>query len=154
MKKSFVLSLIALVFSSFTSVEKVNWYSWDKGYELAKKEKKPILMFVQATWCDMCKRMDTKTFTNEEVVAIINKNYIPIKLDIDVVMKGKDVFKKDGKEISGKELLLSFVPPGPLGIPLNIIIVTDSEKNEMISGLKDPIEMKEILLTNCNKQAE
>ena len=151
MKSIIVLVFTVLMTYSIGNCQDVKWNSWNEGYELAKKENKPMLVFVHATWCDKCKRMDTKTFKNEEVMSLIDKGYIPIKLDIDIAMKGNDTYKKDGKDITGKELLQTMVPPGPLGIPLNIILSTDYQSKEMIEGLKDSEEMKEILTAYSKK---
>jgi len=151
MKSTFVLALTVLMTYSIGNSQEIKWYSWSEGYEIAKKENKPMLVFVYAKWCDKCKRMDTKTFKNEEVVSLIDKGYVPIKLDIDVATKGNDIYKKDGKDLTGKELLKTLVPPGPLGIPLNILVSADYQTKEMIEGLKDSEEMKEILTTYSKK---
>ena len=34
-------------------------------------------------WCGWCKVMDRNTFTNEEVINIINNKFIPIKFDAE-----------------------------------------------------------------------
>jgi uncharacterized protein YyaL (SSP411 family) len=151
MKTIYVLVLTVLMSYSIGNGQEIKWNSWNEGYQLAKKENKPILLFVYAKWCDQCKRMETKTFKNEEVVSLVDKGYIPIKLDIDVAMKGNDIYKKDGIDLKGMELLKTLVPPGPLGIPLNIIFTSGSETKVMISGLKDFEEMIELLTANTKK---
>lgn len=150
MKTIFVLVLTVLMSYSIGNSQEIKWYSWNEGYELAKKENKPMLVFVYASWCDQCKRMDTKTFKNEEVVALVQKGYVPVKVETDNAMKGNDVFKKDGKELTGKDLLKMLVS-GPLGVPLNIIFTTGSETKVKIEGLQDPAEMKELLTANSKK---
>jgi len=146
MKRILFLSLITLVICSFTKAEKVKWYSWNEGYELAKKENKPILLFVQATWCNTCKRLNDKTFNNADIVPIIQKDYIPVKYDVDTDIKITEGFKYEDQDLSGKALLLKFLPDHQLGIPLTVIWVPGAEKQIRIQGLKDPEEMKEILL--------
>jgi hypothetical protein len=151
MKKILLVTIIALMASSFTYAGGLNWYSWNEGYELAKKENKPMLLFLYLSWCDQSKRMEKVTLMNEEVVALINQGYVPVKIDFDVIIKGKDTYNKDGKELTGMELLKSLVPPGPVGAPASIIFTVGSETKVLEMGLKDPEEMKKFLTDNMKK---
>lgn len=63
---------------------KVKWNNWDKKYfDLAKKNKVPILLDLTASWCHWCKKMDEDNYDNPEVAKIINKGFIPIRVDVD-----------------------------------------------------------------------
>ncbi len=63
---------------------KVSWNNWDKKYfELARKKKIPVLLDLTASWCHWCKKMDEDNYDNPEVAKIINKEFIPIKVDVD-----------------------------------------------------------------------
>lgn len=151
MKRILLLSLIALVVSSFSSDGMLKWYSWDEGYKLAKKENKPVLIFLQASWCNTCKRMNDKTFTDKEVVSLLQKNYIPVKLDIDTAMKGKGFYYIDEKDYTGMELMLKFFPGPQLGVPTTLIWNPVTDKKETKAGLQTPEELKEMLLANIKK---
>ena len=60
----------------------VNWYAWnDEALELAKKENKLILISVGYSSCHWCHVMEHESFENEEVAAIMNANFINIKVD-------------------------------------------------------------------------
>ncbi|MEM3911740.1 MAG: thioredoxin domain-containing protein [Saccharolobus sp.] len=62
----------------------INWYTWsDEAFQKAKEEDKPILVDVGAAWCHWCNVMDEDTYSNKEIVKIINENFIPIKVDRD-----------------------------------------------------------------------
>jgi thioredoxin-related protein len=56
----------------------------------AKKDDRLILIFAVAEWCHWCQKMKT-TYANPKVVELINKNFLPIKIDID---KQKDLVKQ------------------------------------------------------------
>jgi thioredoxin 1 len=43
---------------------------------------KPIFMDVTAKWCKPCKEMEQQVFTNDEVAAYYNTNFVNLKLDI------------------------------------------------------------------------
>jgi len=71
---------------------KINWLEWNKeSFEKAVKEKKPILLDIHGVWCHWCHVMDQTSYSDEEVIEIINKNFIPIKADTD---KKPDVNKR------------------------------------------------------------
>lgn len=60
----------------------VNWYAWnDETLELAKKENKLILISVGYSACHWCHVMEHESFEDPEVAAIMNENFINIKVD-------------------------------------------------------------------------
>ena len=60
----------------------VNWYAWNsETLELAKKENKLILISIGYSSCHWCHVMEHESFENEEVAAVMNANYINIKVD-------------------------------------------------------------------------
>ncbi|QIW25072.1 thioredoxin domain-containing protein [Sulfolobus sp. S-194] len=62
----------------------INWYPWgEEAFERAKREDKPVLVDVGASWCHWCHVMDEETYNDPEVVKIINENFIAIKVDRD-----------------------------------------------------------------------
>jgi len=152
MKRILLLSLIALIICSFTKADKLKWYSWDEGYKLAKKENKPVLVFLQASWCNTCKRMNDKTFADKEVISLVQENFIPVKLDIDTAMKWKGFYYIDEKDYTGMELLIKLFSGLQLGVPTTLIWTPGSDKKEKIAGLQTPEELKEILLANIKNE--
>ena len=152
MKRIMLITLITLGFCFWGKAEKVKWYTWNEGYELAKKENKPVLLFIQASWCNMCKRLNDKTFNSGEVSEVIRQDFIPVKYDVDVDLKADKGYNFDGKDMSGKELLVKFIPSPQLGIPLTVVWMPGTEKKDHVQGLAEPAEMKEFLLKNNNKQ--
>src|SRR3954469_12628905 len=49
----------------------------------AKAEDKPILLDIGAVWCHWCHVMDRESYDDPAVAAIINENFIPVKVDRD-----------------------------------------------------------------------
>ncbi len=73
----------------------VNWYAWnDETLALAKRENKLILVSIGYSACHWCHVMEHESFENEQVAAIMNENFINIKVDreerpdIDMVYMG------------------------------------------------------------------
>lgn len=60
----------------------VDWYPWsDEAIALAKKENKIIFLSVGYSTCYWCHVMERKVFSNPEIAAVMNKNFINIKID-------------------------------------------------------------------------
>src|SRR5258708_16810742 len=52
-------------------------------YEKARRDTKPILLDIGAVWCHWCHVMDRESYDDPEIAAIINENFIAIKVDRD-----------------------------------------------------------------------
>jgi len=73
-------------------MQMINWNEWNKeSFEKAAKQKKPIILDIHGVWCHWCHVMDQTTYSDPEVIEIINKDFIAIKVDTD---KGPDVNKR------------------------------------------------------------
>jgi len=60
----------------------VEWRSWNQEtLDLAKKLDKPILVSIGYSSCHWCHVMERESFEDEEVAAIMNENFICIKVD-------------------------------------------------------------------------
>ncbi len=59
------------------------WYDYDKGITLAKGNGKKVFINFYADWCGFCRRMDMTTFKNPAVVDYLNKNFVPVKVNVD-----------------------------------------------------------------------
>ncbi|MEM7236963.1 MAG: DUF255 domain-containing protein [Pseudomonadota bacterium] len=60
----------------------VDWHSWgDEALARAKAENKPIFLSVGYATCHWCHVMEEESFDNETVAALLNANFIPIKVD-------------------------------------------------------------------------
>ncbi|MEM4755400.1 thioredoxin domain-containing protein, partial [Pyrobaculum sp.] len=63
---------------------KVQWWAWcEEAFQKAKAEDKPILVDVGAVWCHWCHVIDETTYNDDEIADIINKHFVPIKVDRD-----------------------------------------------------------------------
>lgn len=60
----------------------VNWLPWsEEVFEIAKKENKLVLISVGYSSCHWCHVMEHESFEDEEVAAIMNENFICVKVD-------------------------------------------------------------------------
>lgn len=61
----------------------IEWYSYVKGRELAKKQNKQIYLYFHADWCSACKTLKATTFEEEVVISYLKDNFISIAVDTD-----------------------------------------------------------------------
>ncbi len=60
----------------------VDWYPWnDEALERAKKENRLIFLSVGYSTCYWCHVMEREVFSNPEIAAMMNKDFINIKID-------------------------------------------------------------------------
>jgi uncharacterized protein YyaL (SSP411 family) len=64
--------------------QEVDWYEWgEEAFARARAEDKPILLDIGAVWCHWCHVIDRESYENPQLAAIINKLFIPVKVDRD-----------------------------------------------------------------------
>jgi uncharacterized protein len=60
------------------------WHEWGaEAFALAQAQDKPILLDIGAVWCHWCHVMDRESYESAEIAAILNQNFIAIKVDRD-----------------------------------------------------------------------
>ncbi len=60
----------------------VDWYPWgEDALDRAKNEDKPIFLSIGYAACHWCHVMERESFENEEIAALLNANFISIKVD-------------------------------------------------------------------------
>jgi len=60
----------------------VDWYPWgEEAFAKARRENKPIFLSVGYSTCHWCHVMAHESFENEEVAAIMNRQFVNIKVD-------------------------------------------------------------------------
>src|SRR5215472_11004615 len=60
----------------------VDWYPWGKeAFEKARAEGKPIFLSIGYSTCHWCHVMERESFESEEIAAILNRDFVPIKVD-------------------------------------------------------------------------
>lgn len=60
----------------------VDWFPWgEEAFEKARKEDKPVLVSIGYAACHWCHVMERESFENEEVAAVMNANFVNIKVD-------------------------------------------------------------------------
>jgi len=62
----------------------IRWQPWNEAtFALARKLKRPMLIDIGAVWCHWCHVMDETTYADAKVAAMVNDNFVPVKVDTD-----------------------------------------------------------------------
>ncbi len=62
----------------------IEWSAWaPDAFERAEREDKPMLLAISAVWCHWCHVMDETTYSDPDVIGLINANYVPVRVDND-----------------------------------------------------------------------
>src|SRR5437764_9127709 len=60
----------------------VDWYPWgEEALGRAREEGKPILLSIGYSTCHWCHVMERESFENESIAALLNENFVCIKVD-------------------------------------------------------------------------
>jgi uncharacterized protein len=63
----------------------INWRPWSaETFERATADDKPILLSISAVWCHWCHVMDETTYSTDQVIDLVNREYVAVRVDNDV----------------------------------------------------------------------
>ncbi len=109
--------------------QEIQWHSFNAGMARGKFEKKKVFIHFYADWCAACKVMEKNTFKDPVVIASLNENFIPIKVNADREVQTASLFRvkglpdnwfigKDGEIIGHRP---GYIPPDQLKNILTLI---------------------------------
>ena len=108
----------------------VGWYPWgDEALEKAKTENKPIFLSIGYSTCRWCHNMNRESFQDEKIGEILNKYYIPIKVD-----------REERPDLDKVYMTFAEAMTGSAGWPLNLILTP--EKKPFFAGTYFPKESR------------
>ena len=63
---------------------KVDWvYTLDEALSTAQSDNQLVMIDFYADWCPPCKKMDCETYSDSELGAFVNDNFVPLKVNVD-----------------------------------------------------------------------
>ena len=62
----------------------IRWHPWGpEAFQEGAREDKPILLAISAVWCHWCHVMDETSYSDEQVISLVNERYVPVRVDND-----------------------------------------------------------------------
>jgi len=60
----------------------VDWYPWGpEAFDKARAENKPIFLSIGYSTCHWCHVMERESFENDQIAGLLNRDFVPIKVD-------------------------------------------------------------------------
>jgi thioredoxin-related protein len=146
MKINFLFILYFIIYSSY-SQDKIEWIELDNNVEYTNNGKK-IIIDLYTDWCGWCKVMDKNTFTDSEVVSIINKNFSPLKFNAEYqgnVNFNDFSFKFIKSGNRGINELAHHLTNGKLSYPMTIFLDENYKIITLLPGYHKPKFYKSVL---------
>jgi len=108
----------------------VDWYPWgDEAFTRARNEGKPIFLSIGYATCHWCHVMAHESFEDADVAALLNKDFIAIKVD-----------REERPDIDSIYMSVCQMMTGQGGWPLTVIITP--EKKPFFAGTYFPKEAR------------
>ena len=82
MKKQ-ILLVVAVLASTLSSSQQIQWMSLEEAIAAQKITPKKIFMDVYTDWCGPCKLLDKRTFQNPDVSKYISEHYYAVKFNAE-----------------------------------------------------------------------
>jgi uncharacterized protein len=80
MRLSFLLAAILAAHSPGG----IPWQDWsEKAFERASRERRLVLLDLGAVWCHWCHVMDETTYRDPEVLRLLDRHFVPVRVDQD-----------------------------------------------------------------------
>lgn len=120
MKHTILFLLLIILGLQAGAQDKIKWHSIEEALQLASQDPRVLVIDVYTDWCGWCKKMDASTFSDPEVVEIMNKHFYPVKMDAegkeDIVI-GERTFKFVDNGRRGYHEIAAVVTKGRLSYP-------------------------------------
>ena len=107
------------------SPDKIHWFDYDEGMRKVVGTTKFAIIYFDTSDCIPCMWMQDSLFSNPEVIAAINKNFVPIK----VQTARSDTLHYQGHAFTESHLRKIFALPG-----YPMVLFLEGERNQMVGG--------------------
>ena len=164
MKRNALLSilfllLISVVYASSTgqtdnpeppAEDGIHWYTLEEALELQEKNPKKLFIDFYTDWCGWCKVMDSKTFTQDEVIDHLNASYYAVKFDAEqkeaVTFRGQTYeFHASGRR--GINLFAYAILDKQASYPAFVVLDKELNRQGILRGYLKP----DVLLSKLQK---
>lgn len=146
-----VVTTVLLSLTGFTQDESIQWADIDTLNEVMNSEgnEKHLFVDVYTEWCGWCKKMDKTTFSDPEIVEIMNKYFIPVKFDAEqketILFSGREFnFVENGRR--GYNELAPALMKNKMSYPTVVLLNEKVEMIQPLPGYQTAEDLKPILL--------
>ena len=99
------------------STNPVDWYPWgSEAFDRARREQKPIFLSIGYSTCHWCHVMESESFTDPQVAALMNESFVSVKVD-----------REERPDLDAHFMSVSLLLTGTGGWPLNIVMTPEGK---------------------------
>lgn len=117
----------------------VGWKSFQESLPEAGDADKKILVDIFAASCGWCRKMQEEAYTNTEVLEFVSDNFIPARLDIEVL---DDTLSYKDLSLSSGQLAYGF---GATGTPTTVFLMPNGDYITRLPGYAPTDEFLRVL---------
>ena len=118
---------ISFAISPAAAEEALKWSGWgDEVFARAKAEQRFVILDLEAVWCHWCHVMEKTTYSDPQVIELMQSKYLPVKVDQDA-----------NPDLSSRY--------GDWGWPATIVFGPDGSEIAKIRGYIEPERMQALL---------
>ena len=122
-----VCSALNIASAQQAQPESIDWQDdAEAAVQMAKNDKRPLLVYVTAADCLHCRTMEKRTWRNAAVVRAVEENYVPLRLTAE----------KHGKSI--RQLNVQ-------AFPTTILLTSQIKIHNAAVGMLSPDELSQLL---------
>jgi hypothetical protein len=93
----------------------VDWYPWgEEAFAKAQRENKPIFLSVGYYTCHWCHVMERESYSNPQIAAVVNGDFVAIKVD-----------REERPDVNGVYIRFLEATTGGAGWPMNVFLTPD-----------------------------
>src|SRR5207249_2465639 len=93
----------------------VDWYPWgEEAFAKARRENKPIFLSVGYYTCHWCHVMERESYSNPQIAAAVNRDFVAIKVD-----------REERPDVDGVYIRFLEATTGGAGWPMNVFLTPD-----------------------------
>ena len=119
-----------------TQQEQIRWNEYSQTLVLTSRyAKRPVLLYFHLDGCSACDRLEKETFSNRQIIHLINNSYLPIKINAS-----EDQFFDVAEKFN-------LIEDGRIKFPSVIILSSTKVPKELLksSGFVEPLAFKAVL---------
>ena len=138
-KISFAL-IITIAFSGFLNAEttEIDWKPLGKAVELAKKDGKPVYVYLFRNGCGWCKKFKNKTLAKSEIIEQLSENFYSCQLNSSSTKKQEF----NGEKLTEGQLAAMFAVRG---VPTSAFLDSDGKIIAKLPGFMSSDQFLNVL---------
>jgi len=95
----------------------VDWYAWgDEAFEVARDQDRPIFLSIGYATCHWCHVMAHESFEDEDVARLLNRAFVPVKID-----------REERPDVDAVYMTVCQMMTGHGGWPLTVVLTPELE---------------------------